>query len=131
MYWDQCHRMSYPLKTTRCEAVKKSGVNSTRPPTGPDHHPLFCHIEFENPVTGIADIILVSEAGITYPSPANAALAEFLNGKCSITEVTIVPPKTSRYFCWELPLFMERFNLLFQLEVEIGLHGLFGLIWFL
>ena len=36
------------------------------------------HIEFCNPVAGIADVVFVGKTGITHPSPAKAALAEAL-----------------------------------------------------
>lgn len=86
------------------------------------------HIEFCNPVAGIADVVFVGKTGITYPSPAKAALAELFNRKCGVAEVTIMPSETPRYFCRELPLFTKRFYLLFQFKVDIVLPFLPGRI---
>ena len=86
------------------------------------------HIKFQNPITGITDIVFVREAGVAHPSPTEAALAKLLYRKGGITEVTIMPAETSRYFCWQFPLFPEWFYFLFQFKVNIVLPCKFRLI---
>lgn len=78
-----------------------------------------CLVQFNDPVAGIADIVLGSPAASTCPPATDTALAEFAYGKRGVTEVAGIPGKTSGYLCRKLPLLTHLAYLLLQLEVKV------------
>ena len=77
-------------------------------------------MQFNDPVAGVADIVLGSPAASARPPAADTALAEFAYSKRRVTEIAGVPGKTPGYLYRQFSLFAYLVYLLLQLKVKVG-----------